>query len=220
MTYKRPKWSCKHSRLISLLRQHNNRSQYLQQFLQALYDTLTKNKQTVRFTPQIRIKLDPSFTAPTLNQAAAKLHRLVVESAKAYHYTLSHHNHFLESLRPAELNTLIRMLNAFISGTQDSDQAVEQQLLLEQHPELVNLMQLIPRPTPQQTNDNEQELELEPQPMLAGLFAGLFSLFLFFMEFCIDLALTPRIEQRPELKKLTSLRKIPTPTPFKHWEHT
>ena len=81
------------------------------------------------------------------------------------------------------------------------------------------MMQLIPRPTPHQAQDNKQELELKPQPMLAGLFSGLFSLFLFFMDFCIDLALTPTINQQPELQKQTALRKTPTPSPFKDWEH-
>jgi hypothetical protein len=220
MASKRPQWNTKHARLISLLRRHKNRSQYIQQFLQALYDTLSKNTQTVRFTPHIRTKLDPTFTASTLDQAAAKLHQLVIESAQAYHYTLSPHSHSLESLSAAQLNTLIRMLNAFIGGTQDSHQTVEQQLLLEQNPELINMMQLIPRPTPNHANDNKQELELEPQPMLAGLFSGLFSLFLFFMDFCIDLALTPTINQRPELElqKQSSLRKTPRPSPFKHLE--
>ncbi len=217
MSSKRPKWNCKQYRLTSLLHRHKNRSQYLQQFLQTLYDTLNTSNQQISFKPQVKAKLDPTFTEPTLAKAAAELNRLLTQSAHAYNLQLSPNSNYLDSLNQTQLNKLIQLLNDFISGTQDSNQTIEQQLLLEQNPQLINIMQLIPRPTATHADDEKHELELEPQAMFTSIFAGLFSLFLFFMDFCIDLAYTPTETQLLEAKpENIAVKKPPTPSPYQN----
>ena len=213
MSHLRPRWCHFHELTLKRLNSYPNKSRLLSRFLNTLYNTLHIQRSSLSFKPSIKNQLNPKFSPSSLQDSAHQLHELLTETARAYRIELITRPNVLQQLSPQSMKQLIKCLNHFISDASDSGQAIEKQYTQTPSLTIQDVATCFPRPQPVA---NEEDNELSLTPVLTRVFSGLFSLLLFFINICIDLACTPSPpKNRIEPPSPLAAKWPPTPRPFK-----